>query len=347
MTFPSLPFAHLLETVYSLLTSHDIIENQMQVYNTTQPGEEDDIMYKYGWFPDFRARWNVLGFKGAATHAWEDFKDLCAGSVYGWKKFVHNWFPSKDAQEIQDKYFDGYGMVDGHMVTRKIWKEGQDEVRGWMARVAAGEDIPQDERRQQPNSKGGLEQGRISYITYLRTKNQIDPPTKLQEGERLTSWGPQTERDVLGRYEGWDSYDQYHLEQIAKTWPIPDEPETIFVKGESSTERLPNITSHIERITERAGMVTRVLFPILSQSIMKSAVMRMFSTWSGNDKPREWNEMGMQFYIQESTRMSRMALKETVNRVMRSSEVKEDGRFSYAICETQWVCCPLIPSRLN
>lgn len=285
------------------------------MYNLTQPGENNEL----GWFKDFRGRMRVHGLKEAATHAWEDFKDLCGGSWYNWKKLFHEKRPSKDAKEIQEKYFEGYGTIDGLIVTKESIAQMREEGR--------------------PLPEGRFKPGTISYITYLRMKDKVDPPTKLKEGDRLASWGPQTEREVLGRYESWDSYNQYHTERLAKTWPTTGGSDRVWIKN------LPNITHHIELATERAQIVTSVLFPILSNWVIKTAVMNMFSTWTGSDNPREGNEMGLQFFIQESSRMSRMALKETVNRVMRSEEVAEDGKLPSSVCGGE--CNPLIPNRIN
>lgn len=271
------------------------------MYNLTQPGE-NDVIYRYGWFLDFRGRMMIHGFKEAATHAWGDFKDLCGGSWYNWKKLFHDLKPSKEAKEIQAKYFDGYGTIDGFTVTKEGLRQAQEE----------GRQIPQ----------GRYKPGKISYITYLRTKNKVDPPTKLKDGDKIVSWGPQTERDVLGRYESWDSYDQYHTEQLAKTWPIPDKPQRDWNK------HLTNVTHHIEMAAQRAQVVTGILFPMLTQWVIKTAVMSVFSTWTGSDNPREANEMALQFFIQESSRISRIALKETVNRVLQSGVVAEDGMLS-------------------
>lgn len=297
---------------------HYRIDNEKQMYNLAQP-RENDAIYKLGWFNDFRGRMRIHGLKEAVNHAWEDFKDLCGGSWYNWKKLFHEKRPSKDAKEIQTKYFEGYGTIDGVTVT----KESLAQMR------AEGRPLPE----------GRFKPGRISYLTYLRMKDKVDPPTRLNEGDRLASWGPQTESGVLGRYESWDSYDQYRTEQLTKTWPIPDKPTRVWIKD------LRNITHHIELATERAQVVTSVLFPILSNWVVKSAVMSMFSTWTGSDSPREGNEMGLQFLIQESSKISRMALKETVNRVVRSEVVAEDGKFLIFI---HGKCCSLlILSRIN
>lgn len=288
------------------------------MYNLTQPGE-NNVIYELGWFRDFRGRVRIHGLKEAVNHGWEDFKDLCGGSWYNWKKLFHEKRPSKDAKEIQAKYFEGYGTIDGSTVTRESMAQMQAEGR--------------------PLPEGRFKPGKISYISYLRMKDKVDQPTRLIEGDRLASWGPQTEREVLGRYESWDSYDQYHTERLAKTWPIPDKPARVWIQD------LPNITHHIELATERAQIVTSVLFPILSNWVIKTAVMSMFSTWTGSDNPREGNEMGLQFLIQESSRISRMALKETVNRVVKSEAVAEDGRPPSFIREGE--CSPLIQRRIN
>lgn len=260
----------------------------------------------------------IHGLKEAINHGWEGFKNLCGSSWYNWKKLFHEKIPSKDAKEIQAKYFEGYGTIDGLTVT----KESLAQMR------AEGRPLPE----------GRFKPGRISYLTYLRMKDKVDPSTKLNEGDRLASWGPQTEREGLGRYESWDSYDQHHAGRLAKTWPTPDKPARVWAKDS------PNITHHIELATERAQIVTSVLFPILRGWVIKTAVMSMFSTWTGSDNSREGNEMGLQFFIQESSRISRMALKETVNRVVKSEVVAEDGKFLIFIGE----CCnSLIPNRIN
>ncbi|KAI5851429.1 hypothetical protein DFP73DRAFT_537127 [Morchella snyderi] len=297
--------------------------NAMARHDPAKAAEVGDVEYQHGWFPDFRARWNVHGFTEAASHAWSDFKDLCAGTAYGWRRFVHGIWPSAEARKIQEGELDGYGQADVQTVTRKTWAENQDGERDWMARVAAGENIPEDERRQQP--EGRPQPGQLSYITHLRAKDKLNPPTKLGEGDRIASWGPTTEREALGRFEGWDSYDEYRLEQIAKTWPIPDEPEKIWIKESSDETKIPNRTLGFYQVAQRTAGVGRILFPIVTQGLVKTMVNSFFSKWKADDKPREINEMGMQWWIQESGRISRMALKETVNRVIRSESTKDDG----------------------
>lgn len=284
------------------INDHYPIDNEKQKHNLTQPGE-NDVISEFSWLKDFRGRMRIHGLKEAISHGWEDFKNLCGSSWYNWKKLFHERIPSKDAKEIQAKYFEGYGTIDGLTVT----KESLEQMR------AEGRPLPE----------GRFKPGRISYLTYLRMKDKVNPSTRLKDGDRLASWGPQTEREGLGRYESWDSYDK---------------PARVWVKD------LPNITHHIELATERAQIVTSVLFPILRGWAIKTAVMSMFSTWTGSDNSREGNEMGLQFFIQESSRISRMALKETVNRVVKSEVVAEDGKFQIFIEE---YCNSLIPNRIN
>lgn len=277
------------------------------MYSLTQPGESD-VTYQFGWFSDFRGRTRVHGFKEAVTHAWGDFKDLCGGSWYSWKRLFHEKWPSEEAKEIQEKYFPGYGTIDGHTVTKEVLRQIEE----------TGGERP----------RGEFKPGKISYITYLRTKNKTDPPTKLKDGERIASWGAQSEREVFGRYGAWDPYDQYQTEQLAKTWPIPDMPQRADDKPDKvGGKHLPNITHHIGMAAERAQVVTSVLFPILTQWAVKSVIMSMFSTWTGSDNSPEANEMNLLSFIQESSRISRIALKETVNRVIKSEKIADDGIF--------------------
>lgn len=153
---------------------------------------------------------------------------------------------------------------------------------------------------------------KLSYKSYLREKEMRNPPTKLKDGERIASWGP-VEKSP-GRKEGGKSFMDYKMDMLALLNPVLEDD---FDK--------PKNKMTLKQVVARANSLLGAFYPSMSSMVISSAVSSLFSKWEANDASRDHNEMNLQFLIQESSSLSRRVLKDTVNRIFRSTEVGPNG----------------------
>ncbi|KAL7276651.1 hypothetical protein RUND412_000356 [Rhizina undulata] len=204
-------------------------------------------MYPYGFFKDFRGRWNKAGFKKAIQHAWLDFKELVENSFQG----------GRDKQIIERNEL-------GFQINKSPFEE--------------------------------------------RRSKALEESAELGD-KRIISHGEVRP----GRLEAGKSFNQYKLDMQTRLWPIPDEPDRVWDKG--NLEIKLKVAQAVFNVFVNGGI----------NHLLPGNLASLFDHWKGENNPHSFNDAAMKFIIGHSVQATRTNMVDSVNRVMRSMDISDDG----------------------